>query len=902
MSVRQLVPPILRGEESTDLKPDTRNRLEQIALDAHAAGDTTWLRDEAAGRLRQANASLSVEYLLAAACRLNGEAERAEQTLLSLGERLIAKKQWEPLAAVAERALEIENTHAGARLLVRAHEGLGKDPARIDALQRAFGMLHDDLELGLLLAVRLGEAGQAEERRVLLAELLPRFAAEGRNAGLEEVALEFVEHADVEGAVRLLQTLPAVQGDHAVRECRQLLDIVFPLVSGANRAGEAADAIRTVAVRAVEALGPAAAEPFRAALVEALRQGPAAAFPDPEGVIRGSGVADAARPLVDTLARYDAIAALPPGGAVMHTGFGAGRITANDGENVVLDFAKSRGHRMPNAAARRTLTPLAENDLRLLRVTDPPGLAKLVAEKQGEVIVRVLAAIGGAADVQKLKVFVVGSELVKPTEWTTFWRKARAALEKDPRVDTSRAFEQHYKLAESAPDAIGGPLPGLQPNKPVRTNLSTIRKFLSQHPEAEVALFPRFGKYIARAVLDPEGELADRARAGLFFARWFPERGEEWQGVLRTLWERGLVISDLSGEDEQRGLLEAAHVAGVESGALLSALDSRFSSVRVRAEELLAHIDDSGRAALRRTLLADAPRYPGAALRVIEDDLDRELSEPERWRVFRAVLSLIEHSPKPSTADKVLGWIASGGLFDAMLDGTPCPEDVRLEIRVLLRQWRSSDRYLFPAIEAAERLGLSEEVEAVHAARQKSSERLFANVGQQAEDTQLSVMTRATWQRLKAELDRLERELRTTIPRTIQKARELGDLRENAEYHSAKQKQANVSKLVRGLQQRLLRARFVDDAEVKDGIVGLGTEVVLESDTQDIVRYWILGEEEHHHGDHVVSFQAPVGRALMGHAIGDEVAFGDGANGRRYHIVSVERRLPPVEDEPATQS
>src|SRR4029079_16530130 len=98
----------------------------------------------------------------------NGETERAHQTLLTLGEKLQAEKQWEPLAAVAERALEIQSTHAAARLLVAAHEALKKDPARIDALQRAFAITPSDLELGLLLAVRLGEAGQAEERRVML--------------------------------------------------------------------------------------------------------------------------------------------------------------------------------------------------------------------------------------------------------------------------------------------------------------------------------------------------------------------------------------------------------------------------------------------------------------------------------------------------------------------------------------------------------------------------------------------------------------------------------------------------------------------------------------------------------------------------------------------------------------
>ena len=75
--------------------------------------------------------------------------------------------------------------------------------------------------------------------------------------------------------------------------------------------------------------------------------------------------------------------------------------------------------------------------------------------------------------------------------------------------------------------------------------------------------------------------------------------------------------------------------------------------------------------------------------------------------------------------------------------------------------------------------------------------------------------------------------------------------------------------------------------------------MVLESDT-DVVTYWILGEEEHHHGAHVVSFQAPVGRALMGRSIGDEVELGENDLRRTYRVVSIERRLPPTETEVPT--
>jgi transcription elongation GreA/GreB family factor len=80
--------------------------------------------------------------------------------------------------------------------------------------------------------------------------------------------------------------------------------------------------------------------------------------------------------------------------------------------------------------------------------------------------------------------------------------------------------------------------------------------------------------------------------------------------------------------------------------------------------------------------------------------------------------------------------------------------------------------------------------------------------------------------------------------------------------------------------------------EYKDGVAGLGTEVALENN-DEVTMYWILGEGEHHHGEHVISFQTPVGRALMGRSIGDEVELGEGERRRRYRVVSIERKLPP---------
>src|SRR5467141_780308 len=101
MGFREQLSAVLRGDLAADLDPESREQLEILAHDAQSDGQVVFVRNECAGRARQPGASPGVEYLLAAACALNGEVERASQTLLALGEKLALAKRWEPLAAIA---------------------------------------------------------------------------------------------------------------------------------------------------------------------------------------------------------------------------------------------------------------------------------------------------------------------------------------------------------------------------------------------------------------------------------------------------------------------------------------------------------------------------------------------------------------------------------------------------------------------------------------------------------------------------------------------------------------------------------------------------------------------------------------------------------------------------------
>jgi len=163
-------------------------------------------------------------------------------------------------------------------------------------------------------------------------------------------------------------------------------------------------------------------------------------------------------------------------------------------------------------------------------------------------------------------------------------------------------------------------------------------------------------------------------------------------------------------------------------------------------------------------------------------------------------------------------------------------------------------------------------------------------------ETRFTLMTKTTYQRLEAELRRLALELKTTIPAGIERARQLGDLRENAEYEAAKLKQANTARRVEELMNLLEMTRVLETLEIDPTRVGAGTEVFLTPvDTAgetSPLRFWILGEGDHLLGEGILSYRAPIARPLLGRSAGAEVDIEFETGVRRFRIESIRKRLP----------
>lgn len=126
--------------------------------------------------------------------------------------------------------------------------------------------------------------------------------------------------------------------------------------------------------------------------------------------------------------------------------------------------------------------------------------------------------------------------------------------------------------------------------------------------------------------------------------------------------------------------------------------------------------------------------------------------------------------------------------------------------------------------------------------------------------------------KLQAELGELEEELRFKLPKEIQKAREYGDLRENAEYKAALERQSMVSARIGQIMKRLSEVESVDLSKIPTDKAAYGSTVVLyDLDRDEDVTYKLVTSEESDPENGLISTVSPIGQGLMGKEEGDEV-------------------------------
>jgi transcription elongation factor GreA len=817
-----------------------------------------------------------------------GEHAASIEALEVVGDKLAAAHDREGVRALLPRFLTPEPVSAA----VRFHHFLARtaddDAERIEHLRAALEIRHNDAQLLLELSQVLERAGETEEARDLKLEALETWLKLNHPEALADELLRVVEEDLPREPGRAGAILLHYAGAVPWEESEPILDLALPELTRSGAGRWTWQDLDPIAARAPQSARARA-------MLGALLRLAISSEPDPNAIVEGSGILNPAEPIESVRARLPRILSLPPGADVAHATWGLGRVGANDGESVSLEFPGRTGHKMSLAMASRSLDRLPPDGLRVLAAHEPDRLRALIQARDPQIVVSALRDLGRTATQAQMKPRI--EAVLQPGEWSAWWKEAKERLKSDPRLDLSEAYQQVFKLA-SEEQSREVTLPEVSP-RAGEAGLGLVRKFLREHPEQESRLAAHAGKVVARWAEDPKLDPATRAQALYHAVSWRALSKEAARDVLDKLIAEGLSPGDMALGSQQDSLLDLAEGSREEERYLWRALESRLPRLRDRGRARLRALlgPAFGRAIYDR--LQRAADEPALVARLIEHYAAHpsEAEAPSPEAILMTTLRLLERDGGgvPGASERLLELLGPEGSLRRLVEAHPPDEETAETLERTVLHWRGSERRLQPVLEFLRGIGHGQVAEAHEARRSATAQTLLEGKSIEDLETRHTIMSRPTYEKLEAEFKRIKLELKTSIPASIEKARQLGDLRENAEYEAAKQRQANAAARAQELMNLLDRTRLLETIDVDPTRVGVGTEVSLQPvDSPDApaLQYWILGEGDHALGPGILSYRAPILKPLLGKPEGAQVVLEMPEGERSYRVASIRKRLP----------
>lgn len=148
------------------------------------------------------------------------------------------------------------------------------------------------------------------------------------------------------------------------------------------------------------------------------------------------------------------------------------------------------------------------------------------------------------------------------------------------------------------------------------------------------------------------------------------------------------------------------------------------------------------------------------------------------------------------------------------------------------------------------------------------------------------VLTLEGKEKLELELDELKNVTRKEVSEQIKEARSYGDLSENAEYDAAKDRQAEVEARINQIEEMLKYVKIIDSSEIKTDVVTPGAKITLEIEGNECV-FTLVGTSEADPSKKMISYESPIGAAVLNHAVGEVVQAATPAGVKEVKIVKI---------------
>lgn len=595
---------------------------------------------------------------------------------------------------------------------------------------------------------------------------------------------------------------------------------------------------------------------------------------------------------------------LEPGAYVFHrSGWGVGRIVdyLPDRGRCVIDFRDRPGHEMDIDAAAGRLERLAEDDIRVMALADPKRLRTWATEDPLEMIRQVLMRFRGTTSLRHVKDALV-PDAVPTSRWSTWWKEARKQIHLDPRFHVSSGRDPRLEFHGSAQVDFRTEV------ERTFTGCATVE---ARQAAAREFLTSAASDVEARATL---GELV---RAQIAMAT---------RPATRLGWD--LLVADLEGRDRDETLRGMAVETPDPEGILASiaveetraALARAMTVARPDGAETIHH------AALDQDdpVLADAGVESFVAVDrgwLVPDLLDQIDAKPAmcpnlwawyvrglrrgRWegRAYEAyplvrrllkVLDAVEYRVRRtgSAHDKkgvsALGDMLTSRSGQLIREAAEAASDA--EVRHLLTVLEQNRGIKARQLQKVQAIILRTRPDALHAPDEEAPVDGELHVGERIAQI---YMTPDGIGLLKAQRDKIVNEEMPSNAKEIARAREFGDLAENAEYHAAREKQGMLQAKADQLNGDIAHAVVLTPDIVRTDAVSVGVRVKLRDEEGHEIEYTLLGPPDADVASGVINYLTPLGQALMGHKPGDHVEVVVHDRARDLEVLAIENALTP---------
>jgi len=827
--------------------------------------------------------------------------------------------KWGIVKYLCGRILDYGESKFALRTQIECCKNENDEEAMYAFQERLVKADYEDADTARILAERYEKNGKGETAVEFYKKALHRYINKGVFANVKEIWEKLLDHCseDIEFFLHVQKKVAKnISEDKAI----DLLTLVFN--SYKDRDVDTAINILKIVLQYDERSVAARRE-----IVECYRK-KHAEHSQLDDYIRLSNLAQNFRNVHEAIAAFEKHVAFDKGNYVFHRTWGVGRIAGIAGDEILIDFAKKRGHSMSLKMAVEALQTLSKEHIWVLRATwKKERLLEKIKDDKPWALRTVIKSFGNSCDLKRIKAELCPGVLSE-REWTAWSSKAREILRGDPAFGVSQDNIDVFTVREhpiSVPEKLYNEF---KAERNFYHRVSIIRSFAGQeHTENDLEdfaeMFSYFGSFLKtsnqsgesavascllikelagkfpariKELLDSKPQLASCMQAnfaeifkgiadvsGLYSSLKDSTLKKEFIRQIRTTYGWADVYVQLFPRIMDAAIIEELEKDGEEK--LTAMTQECFERYRERREavvwlyrmyvkakaEAAAHGADSGDAdsKLRARAEQRVKWYEAAGI-----------SQERQIIVMIHLLDItfrdIENQRETTEARKINKHVYNVLFKDGALGRFVGESDLETATRIY--SFVSDLKTLDPQ----DKIALRSRIQDRHPDF-KFSESVEKRVSHGL------TVTKAKFEEKQRQLIRI---MDAEIPansREIEAARLHGDLKENDEYIAAKEKQAQLNTMAERLKEDIDRAQIFDPAMIDTSRVSFGTLVVLRNEGGGgEERYTILGPWESDPENNVISYQTPFGKAMINKSAGDRFQFTSDNENISYAVERIE--------------